>query len=290
MFFQRGQVTILALLLGLLGLTIGLSVASRSLSDLRQVTVVDQGTKALAAAEAGVQYALNQLSSGAAPNCNPTAALSTSGISLSNISGVKYNVCSNTANFGVYPTVAQDEVVQVNIANQSSNVKGLSVLWRNPAASVEIIKINVNQTTGAVTEVKYVYNGTSVSANNGFATSIAGSNCVRTSGNNLCADASFNSGSCAGYWGEIPYSWSGGPGGGGDTYIRVKPMYASTDLAVCNTPAGNSTGGLALQFYQVTAVATTSGGITKKIQTSQVSSYLPSIFDNVIYSGGGLAK
>ncbi len=103
MFFRKGQVTILALLIGLMGLTIGLSMASRSLSDFHQVTIVDQGTKALAAAEAGLQYALNQLNyNNASQNCTPSsvASLPTNVVSsLANISGVNYNICFNTVNY-----------------------------------------------------------------------------------------------------------------------------------------------------------------------------------------------
>lgn len=294
MILKRGQVTLLVLLLGLLGLTITLSAASRSLSDLRQATVVDQGTKALAAAESGIQYALSQLGAGAAPNCTPETTQTVSNVTLSNITGVQYNICANVANYGVYGGIPQDDVLQVNIGNQQANVKGLTVVWKNPAASMEVIKVNVDKITGEVTEARYLYNGTSTSADylakisgNSFAPSVAGSNCVRTSGGSVCADTSFNNGSCAGYYGEIPYSWGGGAG---DTYLRVKPVYASTDIAVCNTPAGGSSGNLSLQYYQITAIATASGGVTRKVQTTHLSNFLPSIFDNVLYSGGNLAK
>lgn len=285
----------MALLLGLLGLTITLSVASRSLSDLRQVTVVDQSTKALAASEAGLEYALSQLSSGASPNCDPSTATLVPQLTLANITGVKYTICSSTNNYGVYPSVAQDDVIQVNIDNQRSNVKALSVLWKNPAASIEIIKVNVDN-SGNVTETRYLYNGTSSDPTylakingNSFAPSVnaLSGGCIRTSGNSLCANASFNNGGCAGSVGEIPYT---NTGASKDTYLRIKPLYGSTDIAVCDQPAGGSQGNLTLQYYQITAIATTSGGITKKIQTTRISNYLPSIFDNTFYSGGNLVK
>lgn len=298
MFYQKGQVTILALLIGLLGLTVGLSVASRSLSDLRQVTVVDQGTKALAAAEAGVQYALNQLNNSVVPNCDPSTSASVPNLTLSNISGVKYNICSGTNSYGVYSVIPQDDVVQVNLAGQQPNVKSLSVVWKNSNASVEIIKVNLDNNTGAISETRYLFNGTGTDANylakisgNNFAPSVPASsnNCVRTSGSSLCADATFNGGSCAGSFGEIPYT--GQPGQqSGDIYLRIKPLYGSTDVSVCVAPSGGSSGNLALAYYQITAIATSSGGVTRKIQTTQASNYLPSIFDNVFYSGGSLLK
>lgn len=293
MFFQRGQVTILALLLGLVGLTVSLSVASRSLSDLRQVTVVDQGTKALAAAEAGIQFALNQLATNpdaAIATCNP-ASSGTANVTLANITGVTYNICTNTADFGIYQSVSQDDVVQVYIGGQQANVKGFRVLWKNPNASIEIIKINDNNGM-----VRYPYNslGTDPAylakvSGNSFAPSVAGSQCYRDSNNaSPCGDSSYNNSisSCAGYWGEIPYS-KNNPG---DQYLRIKPLYGSSDIVVCSDPAGGSSGRLQLQYVQVTAIATSSGGVTKKVQTTQVANFLPAIFDNVIYSGGSLSK
>lgn len=291
MFFQKGQVTILALLLGLLGLTVSLSVASRSLSDLRQVTVVDQGTKALAAAEAGVEYALNQLSNGALPNCGPTQSLPATGLSLANITGVTYNACTNTTNFAAYQSVSQDDVVQIYVGGQPANVKGFQVLWKNPNASIEIVKVDDNN--GAV---RYVYNSVGTdpaylakTSGNSFAPSVAGSGCYRDSGNaSPCGDSSYNNStsSCAGFWGEIPYS-KNNPG---DQYLRIKPLYESSDVVICSDPAGGSSGRLQLQYAQVTAVATSAGGVTKKIQTTQVANFLPAIFDSVVYSGGNLTK
>lgn len=302
MLFRKGQVTILALLIGLLGLTISMSVASRSLSDLRQVTVVDQGTKALAAAEAGVQFALNQLVTNrdaAVATCDPVTT-GTAGLTLANISGVKYNVCSNTVYYGIYSAVPQDDVIQVYIGGQPSNVKGFQVLWKNPNASIEITKVTDGNTVS-----RYLYNSNSSDPTylnkvngNGFAPSVAGSQCYRdSSNNNPCADASYNNSnaSCAGFWNdgstdwEIPYVNSNPS----DEYLRIKPLYASSDIVICSVPAGGSQGRLQLQYYQITAVATssaTAGKITRKIQTTSLSNFLPAIFDNVLYSGGSLSK
>lgn len=295
MYFRKGQVTVLALLLGLLALAVSLSVASRSLSDLRSVAVVDQGTKALAAAEAGVQYALNRLSAGDPTNCSPsTSAPVGGGVTFSNISGVTYNICSNTDNYAVYSGVLQDDVVQVDISGQACNVKALMVLWQNPNVSMEVIKIAVDHSSGVVSSTRYLYNGTGIDASyltkiggNNFAPSVrANSGCIRTS-DPLCANnegSAYDNGSCAGLNGEIPYSCQD------DKFLRVKPLYGSTDVAVCNSPAGQSSGNLSVNYYQITAIATSSGNVTKKVRTSQVSSFLPAMFDSVFYSGGSLTK
>ncbi|MCL4390551.1 MAG: hypothetical protein M1484_03265 [Patescibacteria group bacterium] len=266
---KRGQIAILAILLGLVGLTISLSVASRSLSDLKQVTVVDQGTKALAAAEAGIQYGLNQLSQGS-NSCTPLAA---SGLSLNGIKGVQYTVCADTSSYGLMPAVAQDDVYQIDLSGLQPNVKSLAVLWKNPNAALEIIKIDKNNVL-----TRYIYDRSPDNSNpaNNFATPMPGSACVSSG----CADNSFNNGSCTGV-AEIPFN-------NGDQLLRVKPLYASSDVAVCGFASGNSAVGLSLQNYQVTAIATTSGGVTKKVQSTLISGTLPTVFDSVIFNGGNL--
>lgn len=279
----KGQIAIFALLMGLLGLTIATSAASRSLSDLRQVTIVDSGTKALAAAEAGVEYALSQLATQPKPATGTCTATTAANLTLTGIkpytgtpatSGVVYEVCSHTPDFAVMPNVAQDDVFQVNFSDiTAANVKAVSVLWKNPNASLEIIKVDGNDKL-----TRYVYNGVSVTANNGFAPAQPATNCLTS----LCADATFSGGSCTGP-AEIPYN-------SGDKILRLKPVYANTDLAICAYTAGNSPGRFALQYYYVTARATTTNNVVKKILTSQIASSLPSIFDNVFFSGGDISK
>ncbi len=290
-FMRQGQVTVLALLLGLLGLTISLSAASRSLSDFHQVTVVDQGTKALAAAEAGVQYGLNQLSVGTLNCPGPTSA----NIPLAGIkgydainpknTGVSYSVCSSTDPYVTYSAVAQDDVVQMNLqkVNNAVNLRSFYVLWKNPNSALEIEKID-----NAGVATRWSFNGIGISSStNNFAPAlaVAGSNII----NSTCGDSSFNGGSWTGF-DVIPFVKPPPPSNPTDLFLRIKPIYQATDVVVCGYTTSGSAGPIDLQFYQITATATSSGGVTRKIRTKQIYSFLPAIFDNVFYSGGSLTK
>src|SRR3989344_601354 len=122
-FARRGQVTVLILLLALLGLTGALSVASRSLSDLRQVSQVETGTKALAAAEAGLQKTLGDLNAGTltfneATGCSsgPITGIVIDGLDMSDPVGrppLTYSVCGNTADYVWDDDLAADDVLEV---------------------------------------------------------------------------------------------------------------------------------------------------------------------------------
>ena len=85
--------------------------------------------------------------------------------------------------------------------------------------------------------------------------------------------------------GLIPHST-----GGGDFLLRVKPMYADTDVAVCAQMAGNSPGSLSLASYVATATATATDGTVKRVEATGTANHLPAIFDNTFYSGGNVAK
>lgn len=293
MLAKKGQVTLLVLLLSLLGLTVGVSVATRSLSDLRQATVADQGTKALAAAEAAAQFGLSQVTSGAISlpdpgECRNVTAVT--GLSLGGIAaddsdvtktGLTYQVCSSQLGYAGLANVVQGDVFQVDLSQiNSANVKKLTVLWKNPNAAVEIVKLS--KSGSGYTVARYPYNGTAITSyatNNSFAPAMNGSFCVSAT----CGDASYNSGSCTGV-GEFDFDKNN------DVLLRVRPVYASTDVAICGASAGNSPERLDVKSFSVTGVARTTGNVVKKIQITQLDSTIPTLFDNVFFSGGSIAK
>lgn len=273
---RSGQVTVLVLLLGLLGLAASLSLASRSLSDLRQAIYVDSGIKALAAAEAGLQYA----STLAGADCLSHELVNTQSpvLSLSGVKSVSYTTCTVTKTTITVPSVAVDDVVQVDLTGASANLKGMDVSWLGDA-SVEIEVLDSDDTLR-----RYAYNAVGQNRNNGFAAAIPGSNC--TSG----CDASFAIGSCTGP-SEICYKPDCGVGNVKAQLVRVKPLYQSAPINICARAAGGSgVTSFGTQYYLVTVTATTLNGTVRRIQADRYPPGLPAIFDNVLSSGGSLAK
>jgi len=63
MGWQKGQTLVVVLLVLAVALTVGLSIASRGISEVRVASVEDEASRALAAAEAGVEASLGSVAS-----------------------------------------------------------------------------------------------------------------------------------------------------------------------------------------------------------------------------------
>lgn len=275
---RSGQITLIAILLGVLGLTIGLSVASRSLADLKQASVVDFGTKAFAAAEAGAELGLNDVANGRPSVCPPNtklAYLSTDSVNplpfptTYNLSSVRYSYCPDQNQYVLKTGVAKDDVVQIDVPSTTNGT--YYVYWKNTAdAGVEINELlgDGNYTVKRFAFYSASANGTNFSppVTSGFA--MSGLN---------CPTAGFN------------YQ-STGINGTSAIQLRVKPLGnpgASSDILICNT---NATG-VPPQSYVIISTATTKNNTVRRVQvTKDMVGPLPSVFDNVIYSGGNISK
>lgn len=261
-FRQRGQTTLLAVILGVLGLTLGLSVASRSLSDLRQASTVDFGTKALAAAEAGVEYGLAQIAANA--NFSVTQQELVPGVledlTQIGIKTLKLDVSRPVTGFARSDgAVAKDDVFQVDFSSGSPPQR-FDIFWTD-ADGIEVAALS---TTYAVSRFAYKRSGSAVAASFDPA-----------AGCDPVCDA-FPAGSCS----RVD------TGGTNTLLLRIKPVQSQAEILVC--PVG---GTIPSQYYEVTATAKTLNGTVKKVRVRRdVSGTLPGIFDNVLYSGGSISK
>lgn len=269
---KSGQVTLLALLLGVLGLTIGLSVASRSLSDLKQASYVDFGTKALAAAEAGAEFGLYSLKSSQPAACeNGNAKTGTASTDWDNlgIQSIMVDICPDLT--GYYSAdVAKDEVLQATFKSANANANsGFYVRWNSSAPAVEITAIYSDYSIK-----RFAYNSGSQPApwnSDNFENRPGG-----TSDLSKClSPMDFESGKID-------------PANSGSfiKLIRVKPLGGATTIAICGQPNG-----IEPQQYFVTSTATTKNNLVKKIMvTAEAYGTLPAVFDNVIFSAGDLSQ
>lgn len=273
MLVRSGQITVLVLLLSLLGLTTALSVASRSLSDLKQVTRVDIGTKTFAASEAGLEFALNDLFQNQTADCTTKDALASLPSLSSQMKSITYTLCANNADYAMQLNVSKDDVFQIDFVGIPGNLKTADVLWSNSAASV---LVDVVDTSNIV--IRYYYNSVGSSLTNGFSvgTNIA-TGCLTTT----CNDPSF-----ASWVGCAP----GIPNIPNVRLIRIKPVYANSSVAICGRSAGGSPGRLNVQFVVITVTATSTDGTVKKIQATRVQPALSPVFDNTLYTGGTIVK
>lgn len=256
---RSGQITVLVLLLSLLGLTTALSVASRSLSDLKQVTQVDAGTKAFAAAEAGLQYGLNQLSVGG-PATGPVSVPGAT---------VNYRIDTSIGNVAFVPLANVDDVVQLNLSGVNSNTKFFDVFWQGNG-QIEAIILDKNNSIR-----RLIFNAVGTSGHSfSSAISTAGdtTNCLtgysgytNSTGDNIKFEAN-------------------------DKFLRIKALTNSTSVLICALTAGKSRIDMPTPITTVTATATTVNGTVKKLQVAKSPPTVPAIFDYVLYTGGSIVK
>lgn len=277
---RSGQITVLALLLGLLGLTVGLSAASRTLSDLRQVSYVDSGVRAYAAAEAGLQAAIADYVQNNTIRCGATpTSFNLTTNPIDGISTLTYKICNATQNYAYMSALSKDDVFQVTLpAGNPSAIGSVDVVWSDDNAAMEIISVNSSyQVTRRVAKGQ----GAAIPANTNpahNATSV--SNCFNSTTCNFTGMESCAQG--------VSIGTSPTP-----LFIRVKPLGGSAvsnvNVAVCGRSSGNPVA-ISSQTIVIEATATTTNGTVKRLQAVQNPVALPSMFDNVIFSGGSLQK
>jgi len=255
---QKGQALIILLLIMVVGLTVGLSIATRTITDLRISTQSEESQKAFSAAEAGIEDALRR---------DLTSFTGTSA-EVSPGSGVTYTTTvtpqGNTSQFVTEQPVAQDDVVQVNL--DGTNADSVNVYWadeNDPASSLEITYVYQGESN--IELRKYAYNAYGTShADNNFPTSTPGI---------------FNGKTYKGH--QQIYLADVTP-----KILRFRPFYGQASIAVVAQPSGST---LPLQSYKITSTGTT-GQITREIEVTKSLDALPPIFDYVIYSGQDIAK
>ena len=266
-----GQALIILLLVMVVALTIGLSVASRTLTDVRISTQSELSQKAFSAAEAGIEEALRQDLKSFAGAAN---------ISISPDATYTVEVTSQGAGTSFVPDrpVEQEDVAQIciNVAascpnpNQPNLPTRLNIYWidqqdtsqtANPA-SIEISEVYLE---GSYKIFKQAFNS-DCGRSNGFSCSLPGSYPLadKTYTNKLTFDLHANS-----------------------QILRIKPLYNRASVAVeVAAPAGAS---LPTQSYSITSTGA-AGGVVRKVQVSRSIEALSPIFDYVLYSGSNLSK
>lgn len=121
MLNQSGQALLIIVLVMVVALTIGLSVASRTITNLRNTREQASSQKALSAAEAGVEQAIKS-SANVAGNLNTTTSYNTTVSQVSGTAPFKLN--------GGNP-LAKNDAIYVWLTAYSTNPANL---WQNPWA------------------------------------------------------------------------------------------------------------------------------------------------------------
>jgi|GEM_PF-2450288 len=288
---QKGQVLVIFLLIIVMVLAIVLSVASRTITDIRTTSTTDESNRAYFAAEAGIEAGLQKVKNN--PAVLPFSA---------KIDNVTANTTVNdysTSSFSVfiYPTdVERDSVAQINLSGWGGNL--IYLAWGSTQdEAVEASVITYNGTSYGMRKFTFdSYSGRADS--NGF--------CHSTHGPYGRPGLSFTwkddvTGLSKDFYYQAYFSLHGAdtvpgctpahdpPLSAGETpvMLRIRPLFNTSPTPIAVLGQGAS---LPSQGTIVASTANTPSGVTRKIQAVQLYSALPSLFDYVLFTNGDLSK
>ena len=281
---QNGQTIIILLLVMVVGLTIGLSMVSRSLTDIKISQQTEQSQRAFSAAEAGLEYALSQglvnIAGGDIPQTIITPGVSYSG-KVSKTGAEGYELKGQAA-------IEQDDVAQINLDPLDIEAGGIAtsinIFWGergtnqvpNPAcstlpnpvvASLELTFITQSGISYGIN--KYAYNAcTGLNATNNFSSPSQYGLPTPTPPSTATA-----------YYAkidslDIPDDAK---------ILRIRPLYNNASIKI--EPNG---GVFPNQSYKLTVKGEAQGKVRAIEWLQPIKPALPAIFDYVLFSGSSV--
>jgi len=253
---QQGQIALVVLLVMIVMLTLGISVAQRGLFDVRLSQQEEESSRAFQAAETGVEEALRTLKSGGellGGDISYTVQVSTAGES----GFVPNNV------------IRVGEALEIDITG-ASGLNSVDVYFidlatedcdTNPAA----IEVVVFEDRGNRIDIKRdVFDV--INRGNGFKKISKGSHAFE--GRSFCGKANVNIRNDA-------------------VQVRVRPVYGATTIGI--DPRG---GGAILpsQFRLIRSEGQSGSGVTRAVEVQRLNPQVPTIFDYSLFTEGSLTK
>lgn len=279
---ERGEIVLIILLVMAVGLTIGLAVASRSITDIRFSNQIEESSRAFSAAEAGIEEILKQ---------GLVGSTSLSGT----IGNASYNVELNslTSNNSVYvfPTeIAAGDTQTVWLVGQKADGSGpddssrqyspssIIVCWSDtgsPDPAVEVSILFKSNSDGTYRVARGAYDpDSSRTGSNGFSTPDNGVDCGEIT--DFSAIVNFG-----GLDPLLPIGVTDIP-----IALRIRPVYADTQIGVFTT------GGVTLpeQGKNIVSTGQTGSGVERRWNVVQTYAAPNDIFDYAVWSETDLSK
>lgn len=302
---QKGQILIVFLLVLVVGLALALSIASRTVTDIRQTTTSDESNRAYFAAEAGVEKALKAIEE------NPVTAITPGKVdkyvNLTDVDRAQADVSVTNLTVGdsevfeIPNSVAQDEVSQVNLIPQFNTISTAGTVDGSGNGILRTDTLNIYwDLAGSSAPLSAIEVGV-VTCTNCSATPTYGIKKMvfdtTSRGNNFCTAAvttgSFskttNLGSSFDYRFRATLDLDGPACGNNDVLaagenpviLRIRPLYngASTvRLAIENSK-------LPVQGHKIESIGKTASGVNRKLTVTRLFPALPSLFDYALFNG-----
>ena len=266
---NTGQAVLLLVLITVVGLTIGLSLVSRTVSDIRISSQLEQSGRAFSAAEAGIETALRS-----DVVAGPTGTLSLPGASAS------YQVTTQGGGTDIFTTPFTEAGITQTVWLIEHNLDGTineSGYYYPTDSTIELCWGQSGGTVAALVVSIYYKDGTNYRYAKRAYDPIA-------RGNNFLTNVDTTGGYCSGLYNYrkfiIPATDTNGntddfsiPGTAQLLMIRFIPVYNATSIALA--PSSN----LPVQGKVISSVGQTSTGIVRKIQVTQGYWVLPQLLD-----------
>lgn len=270
----RGQALLIILLVMAVGLTVGLSLSTRSASDLKVSGQTEDSTRAFSAAEAGIEAVLKGDSPGSPVNLGngssyvvttPPLGGSTDALSLGDIN------ISDT--YTVWLTSHDSATGDLQVGTvYDYNGNTIDVCWDKADSASDDPAIEVSVLYKDSGGLYKVWRG-AYDANAAF----------RPSGNNYFSGTDSPVLPCTLTYRKNINLLSIVGATGAKIALRLRPFYAKASVSV--VPSANLPG----QGLSISSVGT-SGQTTRKVLVTQSYASLPSIFDYVLFSGKDASK
>ncbi len=293
---NKGEMILVILLIAAVGLTIGLSVAGRSVSDTKMSTQIEESNRAFSAAETGIEEVLRQGLINATP---PSGTVPTIGASY-NVSLDSYGGGEGQYTFS--KVTLQNQVETVWLVPHTTTGPDVSTPYykanwiiicadkENPSSTVPALEVTFLYKTPPpaneykITRVAYDDVSARRSENHfdNFPPPAGGQNCDRNDG--TTDEYDFN--------GKIQFNLlDPKPDPNSDVLIamRLRPVYANAKIAV--KPQGGGAGRiLPEQGKNITSTGQTTSGVTRRWNVTQTFGAPQDIFDYAVWSDKDLTK
>lgn len=298
---SKGQILIIFLLVLVVGAAIVLSVASRTITDIKTTTTSDESNRAYFAAEAGIEEALRSLQGGGG-----------SGTFNLNFGALNNTTATTTIGTGaggttfLFPNeVAKDEVVQVSMLQDFGDINSQG--WAGSELHFYWGHDTVGNDPNQAIEVSIVW----YNAGN-FGITKAAFDPLAGRGNNFCdtptfydppeqlIDNTLGSGTTTknfyfsarvflrGLGGDLdpgcPDGRHGPPITGKPVLIRIRALYNTTRMPIA-VRVGSGEPNLYSQGVVIESAGQTVSGVTRKLEVIRLYPALPALFDYVLFSG-----
>jgi len=255
--YGLGQVGLVVLLIMVVLLTVGLSVVSRSIGDVRLSRQEEEASRVFDAAEAGIEQGLLDISVGTFGSSSVTG-----------IGDIDVNYTTAEVDRKLEINVVEGHAAQVNVSN-SVGGEQVVINWSKETDCTD-------QSPASIVVTTYNYNGVSYSARREAFAACDNADNFSTAG---VVDGD------EGYFKKVPVSMVAG-----DQFVRVMAVYSDTDVKA----EGVGVYELPVQYYTVRSVAESQMqedvAETKVVEVSRTKPALPAIFDYVLFSGASLTK